>query len=56
MKVLRLIVVVVPSKVATAAFTLQYVHVQDEGPLNSAEYAQRSKLFRSDRGLGERRD
>ena len=29
--------------------------VLDEEPLNSAEYAQRSKPFRSDRGLGERR-
>jgi hypothetical protein len=30
--------------------------VLDEEPLNSAEYAQRSELFRSDRGLGERRE
>ena len=30
--------------------------VLDEEPLNSAEYAQRSKPFRSDRGVGERRD
>ena len=30
--------------------------VLDEEPLNSAEYAHRSKPFRSDRGLGERRD
>ena len=29
--------------------------VLDEEPLNSAEYAQRRKPFRSDRGLGERR-
>jgi len=31
-------------------------NVLDEEPLNSAEYAQRSELFRSDRGLGERRE
>ena len=30
--------------------------VLDEEPLNSAEYAQRSEPFRSDRGLGERRE
>jgi hypothetical protein len=31
-------------------------NVLDEEPLNSAEYAQRSEPFRSDRGLGERRE
>ena len=31
-------------------------NVLDEEPLNSAEYAQRSEPFRSNRGLGERRE